>query len=393
MDLLSIYYDTMNPVIFAMTELLQDCFRLTFAERAFLNFNMASLALRFHKSADEILHYYNCYEYEKECYQKNPRDSQINSYIGLRACERKEQIIDGYAIAFCALVQKGEEREAVAKMEQIELAHMLDQRRNFFEYAVAAPDYVYEKFMEMFSVQDWEQWKEELLDAFLVSICEDEITERQFARFPAFLERFSIKTLEWYLEQFYVQLVEQMKEKLCIYAMKRKAEECTVQELYLCAYILKMKYLETGKQGKDRKLFSQYVCMTAVYCKKYYHPNILEQQEKGVLSADLYAVYNIYQAMQENADTHQRIMYLKEALRVFPGFKSEIQYLLEQYTKPKQETAEDEMARLAGQLKAQAKVMIDHGKNSEAKTLLQELAGYFPEDQEIAELLTVCGGF
>lgn len=388
-DLLAIYYDMRNPIIFAMTELLQDCFRLTFAERAFLNFNRASLALRFHKPADEILHYYDCYEHEKECYQKNPRDSQINSYIGLRACERKEQIIDGYAIAFCALVQKGEEREAIAKMEQIEPTHMLDQRRNFFEYAVAASDCVYEKFIEMFSVQDWEQWREELLDAFLISICEDEITERQFARLPAFFEKFSIKTLEWYLEQFYVQFVEQMKEKLYIYAMKRKAEECTVQELYFCAYILKMKYLETGKQEKDRELFSQYVCMTAVYCKNYYHPNILEQQEKGVLSADLYAVYNIYQAMQENADTHQRIMYLKEALRVFPGFKSEIQYLLEQFTKPKQETAEDEMARLAGQLKAQTKELIRQGKINQAEEILQELASYCPNDVEIEELLVL----
>lgn len=395
-NLLSSLHDSKDERTFAYTEFLKNKYRLTAAEQAFLNYNLAELASLFQKPAEEILRYCLAYERHRKDYEKNPHDSQQNTYLGLQACTNEPYLVDIHVFAFSAYIMKQEEEKALLELEQIPMDKVFNQQRLLLKQMLLSGEHVFQASCSRLTPQRCESWLEEIMDAFLVSICRDDIYKRQFVRLPELLKKLSIQGIRRYLERFYPQLTGIMRQRLYGHAMERSPQECPMQEQYLCAYILKEKYRKEGKQKQDRKLFGHYVNMMGAFLSSYYQKSLLEDQAGNVLPADLRAVYLIYKGCKDGRKNSSNIKALKQALEIFPGFKSEIQHLLQQFlpapSVPSPLSPQDEMETLFLTLKKQVSVLLQEGKTAQAKPILVELATYFPKDQKIREMLRKAEG-
>lgn len=320
-------------------------------------------------------------------YEKNPYNSQMHTFYGLQACINESYITDANVLVFCAYIQNKEWKKALKELERISFENIFDKHRAFFEHAMLAEEPVLRIVMKRLTPGQWEEWREELLDAFFVSICHDDVCERQLERLPGILKNFSVQGIEDYMKRFYQQLTEKMQERLYQYSLNCNLSDCPLQELFLCGYVLKEQYAKAGKKERDMGLFMQYVKVNGAFASRYYHPALLGDLDCHAIPADLRAAYAIYLVLQDGRRSRQNIQNLKKALELFPGFKSEIQYLLEELAEAEAASPQEEIAALAQSLKKQIAALLENGRYKEAKPMLQELSSYFPQDQEIQEML------
>lgn len=386
-SLLSSMHESMDKQTFTYTNLLCKGISLSAAEKAFLSYNQAELALIFRLPADEILKYCKQYKRYRKMYEKNPYNSQIHTFYGLQACINESYITDANVLVFCAYIQNKEWKKALKELERISFENIFDKHRAFFEHAMLAEEPVLQIVMKRLTPGQWEEWREELLDAFFVSICHDDVCERQLERLPGILKNFSVQGIEDYMKRFYQQLTEKMQERLYQYSLNCNLSDCPLQELFLCGYVLKEQYAKAGKKERDMGLFMQYVKVNGAFASRYYHPALLGDLDCHAIPADLRAAYAIYLVLQDGRRSRQNIQNLKKALELFPGFKSEIQYLLEELAEAEAASPQEEIAALAQSLKKQIAALLENGRYKEAKPMLQELSSYFPQDQEIQEML------
>lgn len=391
-ELLSCLHQSQDVKLFAYTKLLKDRFPMTAAEKAFLCFNQAELASILRRTPEEILNYYDQYDRERKAYEKDPYDSQLRTYLGLQACTNESYMIDAHVLAFSAYMRSQQEKKALAALEKISIEKIFNHPILFYESAVMAGDKVYQSVIDKMPKQQWEKDLEELMDTFLASICRDDIYRRQIVRYREALKMFSVQGICDYMYRNFHQLTDGMRKRLYEYAVNCKPAQCTVQELFVYGYVLKDKYMKLGKKINDRKLFQQYALVMGEFASSYYHPSLLEDTACRALSADLRAIYQIYLVLRDYKKTSQNIRRLKEALLIFPGFKSEIQYLLGQMVPQEPVTQpllspQEEMAMLSQMLKKQVAALLKQGKAKEAVPVLKELAVYVPDDRQVKEML------
>lgn len=410
-NLLHTYYNAGKKDLFNMTSFFENKFKLTFAERAFLNYNLAVLALGYNYGPKVILKYYNQYLNFKSKFDNNPYDSQQRAFVGLHVCTNEPYIVDGHVVAFCAYSRLGKEKEALLEVDNIKISSILDRKTIFCEEFIVASDNIYKYVINKFTSQEIELWMEKIVDEFMVSLQKDEICERQLKRFAELLVMYSIDSINRYLVSFYSQFTLKMKKVLSEYSstLILNIENFSVQEIYFYSFVLKEEYLAVLKEreksekinestiGNNRNLFKNYMLLTGYFVERFYNENILKDNTNYIISGEKRAAYHIKNAL-DSSDKSKEISELKLALEAFPGFHDEIQVLLNEIVNVNGNVSnskaavnpENELIMLAGQLKNQAKVLIYEGKVYEAKQLLEELARYVPQDEEVRVLLENC---
>ena len=96
-------------------------------------------------------------------------------------------------------------------------------------------------------------------------------------------------------------------------------------------YALKEKYRKNKQNNLSDSLESFLLYCEAVYkfVKSYYCPDVLETE--NVLPLEQSAAYHVAKAVfLEKCDMKQRISCLSQAVREFPGFKTEIEQMIKQ---------------------------------------------------------------
>lgn len=390
-NLLSCLHNNRDKRLFSYAKLMQERYALTEAEKAFLAYNMAEVAALYQMPDDEVLKYCSRYEKHRRRYEKNPYDSRQRTFIGLHTCTNDAYIVNSHVIAFCAYVRKGEEGKALMELEKIMPDKILDHRRRFFEHVMQAGDKVWQSALCRLAPQQWEEWREELLGAALVSLSDDGQKERQHGRLSAMLQKYDVLWLSEYFRNRYMEFHDCLKKQLFSYAMSCSPRSSSIQELYVCGYLLKVRYFKEGKKEKDMELFCQYAGVMGAFAASYYHPALLEQAGCQAVPGDIRAVYAIAQVLQDQNKSSRNLRLLRDAASFFAGFKSEIQYLLDQLSLQKDDkqpylSPQEEMAALAQTLKKQIAGLLADGNVQKAAPILQELAEYFPLDPEIAAL-------
>lgn len=391
-NLISALHNSNDARVFDYYKLLEGRYAMTAAENAFINYMLAEMAFLTYRNADEILDYYSKYcRFLKE-YEKDPYESQLRTYIGLQACTSEAYFTNMHVIACCAYADKQEEEKALEQLGQVQMDKVCNLRKLFLEQVLVAQDRVFQAVLDRLDLQLREKWMEGLLDAFFVSIYRDDIYRRQFMRLGRLLDNFSIRGIETYMRQFYAGLTSVMRERLYEYALACEPSASCMQELYLFGYVLREQYISIGKEKKDFELFMQYVRVMGAFLLKYYHPSLLQDTDSNVLAADIRALYLIHGVLLDGKETSGNVRALKQALHVFPGFKSEIQYLSGRLIPQNAHTqgdvsVQDEMSVLAQLLKSQVAALLKEKKAQEAKPILLELLGYFPKDQEAKKML------
>lgn len=167
--------------------------------------------------------------------------------------------------------------------------------------------------------------------------------------------------------------------------LQAKEDMLSVQELYFYAGLLGNKIT---KEEKDLPVFIVYAQFLGAFAERYYHPELLECSGEEI-APEILACHELSLGLLHAKDLRETVGRMRRALELFPGFKSEIQWLLDQFTasKQKEPDPEDEMKALAETLKNQAKSLLCSGKAEEAVSLLGELSEYVPDDQEVRALL------
>ena len=119
-----------------------------------------------------------------------------------------------------------------------------------------------------------------------------------------------------------------------------KNETNLIQEKWLKMHLLLEKYVketENGKKEDNLELFLQYCESVYHFAKSYYSDEIIQGLKKldmqgCVVSPDQRAAYLVAESVfSEKATMKQRVAYLKQAVMEFPGFKSEIAGILQQF--------------------------------------------------------------
>lgn len=327
-------YGLNDERMFAWAEYLEQVFPLIVAERAFCAWCLCSLSFVTGKPAGYVLSYYNRYEKFLEEYRNDSSPSKSLSFCGLSAVEHDFYVMDVEAVGFCACVKAGEEERALELLERLSLEKVENKRNVVFAEGFAAREEVYEALCEKLTAMQWEEWSDSILDGFGADLTHSNVHQRIAKRFPEALSHISVPSVLSWLEQSEMTRKESVREKLLDYALacveegRIFTEESPVQELVLCAQVLKEEYAKRRESEEGGRLLYGYVMATGAFAERYYNPEQLMASESCAIPPDVRAVYRMAAALADGTPSSENVALLKQALEIFPPFHQEIRGIL-----------------------------------------------------------------
>lgn len=381
------FYNEISGRLPAAVELVQDLYPYTEAERAYFAYAQMDVGLRRGAPYEKLLA--ACLDYEKwlAAFQKSPDRSYDLTMTGLHVCDNERYKNDARIMKFCIYIGLHRDEEALKAFEACDVEMVYDQNDSFVNHVVRADEKVFETVLGALSVTLREQWSGELLEACwkFCMIDNGGETERAARRLGFLLCHLSIRSLEAHLRARGGQMAGEMPEDFMEWLLQAKEETLSMQELYFYAGLLGQKIT---KEEKDLPVFLVYVQFLGAFAERYYHPTLFSGGGEEI-APEILACHELYCGLLHKQDLREMIGHMRRALELFPGFKSEIQLLLDQFTVSKQKelSPEDEMKVLAETLKNQAQSLLCSGKAEEAASILRELSEYVPDDHEVQALL------
>ena len=132
----------------------------------------------------------------------------------------------------------------------------------------------------------------------------------------------------------------------------------------------------------------EYVAAFASYASLYYAKPLLQEENWCVLPRDCQFVFSVKKAFEakEQGCHAEWTEYMKKAGKVYPDKISILQNVLKEEAKKAAAKISPEMRQLAEALKRNVRELITAGEYMEAKTCIQALKQYVPDDEEIEVL-------
>ena len=328
--LLAVLYNAKDSRIFSIADELKNRYSFTLAERSFFHYMLAEMGLLFDHAPEEIIGNCHNYMHYKALFKQNPAESLALTNVGLEVCTNEAFEMDVRIILFCALCVKGEERAAKKALMQIVPEKAVDQRKNFCRYFFYASDEVFSTALDQMSSVQYEVLAEELLEVF----CEEkkEIPHGE-ERFSQILRHLSMRAVDQYFQKGWKLADQNAADRTFQWAMRCEPRNCCIQELYFYSVVLKRKLAEIDKESVHMEIFMQFIQVTGKFAQYFYQPLLLDDYQNNAISGDTRAAYHIYLALEDNSVNCKTIIQLRRALEIFPGFRSEIQYLLEEFNR------------------------------------------------------------
>lgn len=357
-EILSDLYNKNDSRLFTWAECLEKLFPMTLAEKASIAWFQEGLAAQLGKPAGQVIGYYNTYEKLLKQYRSDPGESKWMTFHGLAIVEHEFYIMDAEAIAFISFIKLDDEKKALELLSHISLETVESKRRAVLTAGLAAPDEIYEALCTKLTAMQWEEWSEEILDAFAVSLLKEEIYSRQVKRFTYLLSKISVPAVISWVEGSEGKRRGKMGDCLQKYAMECVIEDNPVQELCFCAWLLKEEYVQKRKEDeagtkeggqtfsivmegfeiKDWKepdskaVLYQYIAVLGAFAEKYYNPEHLLHYESCAVPPDILAAYRMAIVLADGTASSENVAILKQALAIFPPFHEEIRSILMKLT-------------------------------------------------------------
>lgn len=326
--LLAVLRNAEDERLFHMGELLEPGYAFTVAEKAFIQYIQMELAWKQQASMDKVLKYVSQYEHFLAEFQKNPEDSLQKAVVGLEVCTNLPCIMDARVIAFGAYCKQNKMVQALKQLEQIIPEEIYEQRKNFFEHSMNANDIIFEAAWKKITPVQCELWFSELMEAFLTKNTELGSGMEKQKRLSEILSHCSIRRISEYLGETWDSTDRVWKDILVDYAMKVEIERLSIQELYFYAVVLQHQLRERTDEEQHLEVFLQYVQIMGQFVAAYFCPELLADKSNLAIPGEMRAAYEICEALGEKQVTVQTVSHLRNALEYFPGFKKEIQMLL-----------------------------------------------------------------
>lgn len=322
-------YNMDDSRLFSWIQYLKDVAVLTVSEQAGLMWLQESLSFQMEKPAKQILGYYESYEKLLKQYREDPGLSRYLSFSGLTMVEQEYYIMDAEAIAFCSYLKLGEEEKALELLNHISLELIGKRRIVVMTEGFLSGDRIYEALCNKLTVVHWEEWSKEILDAFVFSLTKYGSYHQQIERFPNLLAQFSVSAILSWVEQSERKRKGKMGAVLFKYAMECAiGNENPIQELCLCAWILKEEYIKRRNDPNSKEILYRYVTVFGVFAERYYNLECLIDADSHVVPPDVCAIYRMAVVLADGTATSENIAVLKQALEIFPFFHEEIRSIL-----------------------------------------------------------------
>lgn len=316
--------------LFGWVKYMYFLFPLTAAERAYIAWCQETLAFLTGRAPEQILEYYGLYENALEKYQKDPVSNQRATYFGLMAVEQESCIMDAQAMAFCSYLGAGREEDALEVFSHIFLEKIPEQRISVLAWGFAAGDKVYEAVCSKITPMQWEEGKDEILNAFMAGLSRDSGYKQQMERLPALLSRISVPDLRSWFENAGERRAGKVGERLFWYATECEIEKNSVQALCLCTEVLKEAYVQNRKSENGKEIFCRYLFILAAFAEHYYNSDLLIDAECRAIPPDIRAAYRMAVVLSDGKSSHENVILLKQALAIFPPFHEEIHRILKE---------------------------------------------------------------
>lgn len=333
-ELIACLYDLNDERLFDWTDHLERTFPLILAERAFCAWCLCSLAFVTGKPAGQVLSYFDRYDKLLEEYRKDPNPTKTLTFYGLPMVEHDFFVMDVEAVGFCACLRAGEEERALELLERFSMETAENKRIVVIEEGFAAGDEVYEALCKKMTAMQWEEWSDTVLNGFCGGLTRYGSFERLSKRFSYVLSHISVPSVFSWLERSGMAKRKAVKERLLSYALacveegRIFEEESPVQELALCAKVLKEAYIKGRKNEEGRGLLSAYIVAEGAFAERYYSQELLLNAESRVVPPDTLAVCRMAAVLASGRRDGENVALLKQALEIFPPFHEEIRSIL-----------------------------------------------------------------
>lgn len=333
-ELLACLYDMNDERLFTWTEYLEQGFGLILAERAFCAWCLCGLAFVKNKPAGQVLSYFDRYEKLLEEYRNDPALSKALTFYGLPMVEHDFYIMDAEAVGFCACLSAGEEERALGLLGRFSLEMVENKRTIVLEEGFAAGDEVYEALCRKLTAMQWEEWSDSVLDGFGAGLTRHSTYERQVKRFPEVLSHISVSSVFSWLEGDGMAARKKVRERLLDYALacvekgRIFSEESSIQELALCARVLKEAYAKGRESEESKRLLHGYILAEGIFAERFYQSEYLLDPASQAVPPDVRAAYHMAAALADGTASSDNVTLLKKALEIFPPFHQEVRAIL-----------------------------------------------------------------
>lgn len=320
------FYNETSAGVFAAVELVQDLYPYTEAELAYFAYARMDVGLRRGASYEELLAV--CRDYEKwlAAFQQSPERSYNLTVTGLHVCDNERYKNDARIMKFCIYAGMHRNRAALDALRACDIEMIYDQKDSFVSHMVRADEEVFEAALDALSVTMREQWCSTLLEACWKFCMTDggAQTEAKARRLGCLLRHLSVRSLEAFLGAWGGQMAKEIPEDFMEWLLQVNAETISIQEMSFYAGLLGHKIT---KEEKDLPVFLVYVQFLGAFAERYYHPALLERGGQEI-APEMLACHELYRGILHTKGLREMIRRLRRALELFPGFKTQIQYLL-----------------------------------------------------------------
>lgn len=373
--LMSALYYAEDARAFAVYELLKDRYSFTEAERAYFAYILADLGVRFAHEASEVLEHLMEYKKYLRAYERNELENRRLTFAGLDICINEQYRTDARMMELWAYCELGDTKHALEVLDTIQPEYIWYKKPLYVKQLLCAEPVVYEKMLAKMSAPQFELWTADVMQAFRE---EHESCPWLWERFLHMISYFSVQKLQQYLGTNGLNLSQQLKSQLEQKESLRLETKLSVSALYLLAELAKQRMLAATEDEQKQELFKTYATLTGCFAQNYFHPDLLRDMDSTAIAPDVKAAYEIYLALIET-NNNEKVIHIRQALNCFPGFKREIQALLDemQEEQKKQQETSREMNALKHQLEQQITVLRQQGKNAEADAIVAEMKAIF----------------
>lgn len=321
--------------LFQWMKNVDSLFPLTAAERAYITWCQESLAFLSDRPSEQVILCYQKYENALEEYGKTSALEQYWTGDGLQAVEQEQFRMDADAMAFCAYLDLGEEGEALKILPRISLEVIRERRIAVLAAGLSARDIVYEAICNKIVSRQWEEWSEEIGNAFAAGVRRDDICGRVLKRLPDIFSRLSVAAVYSWFRNAGERTGGSVGGRLLEYAMGCRTEDCPVQVLCLCACVLREAYMEDREGEHAGEFLYRYLLLLGIFAERFYRKDLLTDIHCHTVPAEVRAVYRMAVVLADGRASHENVELLKQALAIFPAFYAEIRSILEGLGQPR----------------------------------------------------------
>lgn len=307
---------------------LQELFSFTWAEQAAIAWYQEVLSEYLKKPACKVIQYYQIYEKMLAQYHKDPTKSRMETMHGLAFVDKETLIMDAMIIAYEKYIVLGEEDKAAKVLCKISLEGIGEKRTRLLEKGFVAGDKLFDVLCAHITDMQWEEWGNEILNLFVLTLRQEAICTQQRHRLRIILEHISVDTIIEWVESHERKYKGESGVQLITYALALDIEKASTQELCIASWMLKEEYINKRESVQGDSIFRQYILVTGAFAVRYYGEELLIDANNCAIAPDIRAAYRMAVVLLNGNIGSESVVLLRQALTIFPPFYEEIRKLL-----------------------------------------------------------------